>query len=77
MGMYCILAQGFVFDLRSERREQTWAGSCRSNQEVYIGRQVQDMLWHKAHLEQCLQTFYVIMIQVYVICVVINARQCV
>jgi len=56
----------------TSRIEKTEAG--RSIQEVYIGRQVQDMSRHKAHLEQCLQTFYVIMIQVYVICVVINAR---
>ena len=57
MGMYCILAHGFVSSFRSERRQHTSAGSCRSNQEVYIGRQVQDMSWHKAHLERCLQTF--------------------
>jgi len=57
MGMYCILAQGSLSSFRSERCEQTRAGSWKIYQEVYIGRQVQDMSWHKAHLERCLQTF--------------------
>jgi len=55
-----------ILSTRSETRVEEKPEVAQSNQGICIGRRVQ-MLWHKAHLERCLQTFYVIMIQVYVL----------
>jgi len=57
MGMYCILAYNVsILSTRSETRVEEKPEVAQSNQGICIGRQEQ-MLWHKAHLERCLQTF--------------------